>query len=100
MRSVRSQTCSIRSSAARAVLRNARTRAKPQYGLPMGQKTNHIHVWNSLRERAGFSLADIPKETPPSTVSRQATRAGYRDRDLDTLLWTFNPDFPDESNVW
>ena len=24
--------------------------------------TNHVHVWRSLLERAGFTLADIPKE--------------------------------------
>ena len=31
------------------------------YGLPMGRSTVHIHVWKSLLERAGFTLADIPK---------------------------------------
>ena len=28
----------------------------------MGRDRNYIHVWNSLLERAGFTLADIPKE--------------------------------------
>ena len=28
----------------------------------MGRNSNHVHVWNSLLERAGFTLADIPKE--------------------------------------
>ena len=28
----------------------------------MGRYSNHVHVWNSLLERAGFTLADIPKE--------------------------------------
>jgi multiple sugar transport system substrate-binding protein len=32
------------------------------YALPMGRFSNHIHVWNSLLERAGFTLADVPKE--------------------------------------
>jgi multiple sugar transport system substrate-binding protein len=32
------------------------------YALPMGRRSNHIIVWNSLLERAGFSLADIPKK--------------------------------------
>jgi multiple sugar transport system substrate-binding protein len=32
------------------------------YALPMGRTTNHIHVWKGLLERAGFTLADIPKE--------------------------------------
>ena len=28
----------------------------------MGLGTHHVHVWKSLLERAGFTLADIPKE--------------------------------------
>ena len=28
----------------------------------MGLATHHVHVWKSLLERAGFTLADIPKE--------------------------------------
>jgi multiple sugar transport system substrate-binding protein len=28
----------------------------------MGRQTNHIHVWKSLLEQAGFALGDIPKE--------------------------------------
>jgi multiple sugar transport system substrate-binding protein len=30
--------------------------------LPMGRVTNHVHVWKSLVEQAGFTLEDIPKE--------------------------------------
>ena len=30
--------------------------------LPMGFATHHVHVWKSLLERAGFTLADIPRE--------------------------------------
>jgi multiple sugar transport system substrate-binding protein len=30
--------------------------------LPMGRDSNYLHVWNSLLERAGFKLADIPKQ--------------------------------------
>jgi multiple sugar transport system substrate-binding protein len=30
--------------------------------LPMGRTNNHIHVWKSLLEQAGFTLDDIPKE--------------------------------------
>jgi len=30
--------------------------------LPMGRVTNHVHVWKSLLEQAGFTLEDIPKE--------------------------------------
>jgi multiple sugar transport system substrate-binding protein len=42
--------------------RNARTGQRALYGLPMGRTTTHLHVWKSLLERAGFSVADIPKE--------------------------------------
>jgi multiple sugar transport system substrate-binding protein len=41
---------------------NGRTGRRGLYGLPMGRRSNHVHVWRSLLERAGFSLADIPKE--------------------------------------
>ena len=30
--------------------------------LPMGRVTNHVHVWKTLLEQAGFTLEDIPKE--------------------------------------
>jgi multiple sugar transport system substrate-binding protein len=30
--------------------------------LPMGLGTHHVHVWKSLLEQAGFTLADIPEE--------------------------------------
>jgi multiple sugar transport system substrate-binding protein len=30
--------------------------------LPMGRATNHLHVWKSLLEQAGFTLEDIPNE--------------------------------------
>ncbi len=41
---------------------NAKTGQRALYGLPMGRTTNHVHVWKSLLEQAGFTLADIPKE--------------------------------------
>jgi multiple sugar transport system substrate-binding protein len=47
---------------ARAVLLNASTGRKGLYALPIGRTTNHIHVWKSILEEAGFSLSDIPKE--------------------------------------
>jgi multiple sugar transport system substrate-binding protein len=49
----------------RAVLLNARTGQKALYALPMGQVSNYIHVWNSLLERGGLSLEDVPKEWEP-----------------------------------
>ncbi len=42
--------------------RNAKTGQKALYGLPMGRTTNHLHVWKSLLETAGYELADIPRE--------------------------------------
>ena len=44
------------------MLVNQRTGQRALYALPMGRTTNHVHVWTSLLERAGFTLADIPKE--------------------------------------
>ena len=44
---------------------NASTGQRALYGLPIGRDTNHIHVWKSLLERAGFTLADIPKAWDP-----------------------------------
>jgi multiple sugar transport system substrate-binding protein len=41
---------------------NGRTGRRSLYALPMGRSSNHIHVWNSLLERAGFTLADVPTE--------------------------------------
>jgi multiple sugar transport system substrate-binding protein len=46
----------------RATLLNGRDGEAGLYALPMGRITNHIHVWQSLLERAGFTLADVPKE--------------------------------------
>jgi multiple sugar transport system substrate-binding protein len=43
-------------------LLDASTGRRGLYALPMGQITNHVHVWRSLLEQAGFTLADIPKE--------------------------------------
>jgi len=44
------------------VLLNQKTGQRALYALPMGRTTNHIHVWKSLLEQAGFTLDDIPKE--------------------------------------
>ncbi len=44
------------------VLANHTTGQKGLYALPIGRTTNHIHIWTSLLKRAGFTLADIPRE--------------------------------------
>ena len=48
-----------------STLLDSKTGRRGLYALPMGRNSYHIHVWNSLLERAGFTLADIPKEWEP-----------------------------------
>jgi multiple sugar transport system substrate-binding protein len=43
-----------------STLLDGKTGRRGLYALPMGRFSNHVHVWNSLLERAGFTLADIP----------------------------------------
>jgi multiple sugar transport system substrate-binding protein len=43
-----------------ATLLNGRTGGRGLYGLPMGRDTNHVHVWQSLLEQAGFTLTRYP----------------------------------------
>ena len=49
----------------RATLLDATTGRRALYTLPMGRNVNHVHVWKSLLELAGFTLADIPKQWEP-----------------------------------
>ena len=44
------------------MLLNAKTGQKALYALPVARSSNHLHVWKSLMERAGFTRADIPRE--------------------------------------
>jgi multiple sugar transport system substrate-binding protein len=44
------------------VLLNEKTGQRKLYALPMGRTTNHVHVWKTLLEQAGFTLEDIPRE--------------------------------------
>jgi multiple sugar transport system substrate-binding protein len=46
----------------RSTLLDGATGRRGLYLLPLGLASHHVHVWNSLLERAGFTLADIPKE--------------------------------------
>ena len=48
-----------------STLLDGKTGRRGLYALPMGRYSSHVHVWNSLLERAGFTLADIPKEWEP-----------------------------------
>jgi multiple sugar transport system substrate-binding protein len=41
---------------------NEKTGQRALYALPIGRTTNHIFVWKSLLEKAGFTLADVPKQ--------------------------------------
>ena len=43
------------------MLLDAKTGRRPLRAAD-GRATNHVHVWKSLLEQAGFTLADIPKE--------------------------------------
>ncbi len=45
-----------------STLLDGKTGRRGLYALPMGRISNYVHVWNSLLERAGFTLADIPQE--------------------------------------
>ena len=44
------------------MLLNGSTGRRGLHALPMARASNHIHVWRSLLERAGFALSDVPKE--------------------------------------
>src|SRR3954453_11703371 len=52
-------------SLARWTMLDTRTGRRALYGLPIGRVGNYLHVWKSLLARAGFTLADIPKEWEP-----------------------------------
>ncbi len=41
---------------------DATTGRRGLHALPVGRVSNHVHVWKSLLEQAGFTLADVPKE--------------------------------------
>ncbi len=43
-----------------STLLDGKTGRRGLYALPMGRYSNHIHAWNSLLERVGLTLADIP----------------------------------------
>ena len=44
-----------------STLLNGKTGQRGLYALPMSRVSNYVHVWNSLLERAGFTLADVPQ---------------------------------------
>jgi multiple sugar transport system substrate-binding protein len=45
-----------------STLLDGKTGKRGLYALPMGRNSHYVHVWNSLLEQAGFTLANIPKE--------------------------------------
>jgi multiple sugar transport system substrate-binding protein len=45
-----------------STLLDGKTGRRGLYALPMGRYSSHVHAWNSLLERAGFTFADIPKD--------------------------------------
>ena len=42
--------------------RDPKTGHAAMYGLPIGREVNHIHLWQSLLNQSGFTVADIPRE--------------------------------------
>jgi multiple sugar transport system substrate-binding protein len=44
------------------MLLNQKMGKRGLYALPMGRTSNHIHIWTSLLQQAGFALEDIPAE--------------------------------------
>jgi multiple sugar transport system substrate-binding protein len=49
----------------RATLLDATAGRRSLYVLPTGRTTNHVHVWKNLLEKAGLTLADVPREWEP-----------------------------------
>jgi multiple sugar transport system substrate-binding protein len=45
-----------------ATLLDGATGRRGLYGLPMGRRSNHVHVWRTLLGDAGFKLDEVPKE--------------------------------------
>jgi multiple sugar transport system substrate-binding protein len=54
-----------RSALDRATTLDATTGRRGLHALPMAYSSRHVHIWRNLLERAGFTLADIPKEWKP-----------------------------------
>ena len=48
-----------------ATLLDATTGRRAIYALPIAFSTYHVHVWKSLLQQAGFTLADVPKQWEP-----------------------------------
>jgi multiple sugar transport system substrate-binding protein len=45
--------------------RDPKTGQSALYGVPIGREINHVHVWRSVLEEAGFTLDDVPNEWNP-----------------------------------
>ena len=64
-RSATSRTCSTRTRSSAPPCSTRRPAGAASTCCRWACATNHVHVWKSLLERAGFTLADIPKEWEP-----------------------------------
>jgi multiple sugar transport system substrate-binding protein len=96
---------------------NGRTGKRALYHLPVGRNSNYVHVWKSLLERAGFTLADIPEEWEPfwsfwcdqvqpavrKALGREdiwgmalpmSVEASDTSTGLEQFLWAHTPDWP------
>jgi len=63
-----------------ATMLNDATGQRALYALPMGRSSNHIHVWNSLLEEAGFTRDDIPGLRVFGPVGCKQCNDGYKGR--------------------
>src|SRR3569623_280759 len=45
-----------------SILYNNVTKKMAYYGFPLKQQSMHVEIWNDMREKAGFKLADIPTD--------------------------------------
>jgi multiple sugar transport system substrate-binding protein len=51
-----------RDALTRVTLLDATTGQRSLYAVPMAYDTNHLHVWTSLLELGGLTLADVPEQ--------------------------------------
>ena len=61
-RSCRSRACSTRTRSPPPPCSTRPPADAPSTRCRWGSRSNHVHVWSSLLEQAGFTLDDIPKE--------------------------------------
>jgi multiple sugar transport system substrate-binding protein len=65
------------------MLLNQETQQRALYALPVGRASNHVHVWKSLLQRAGFTLPTFRRNGrrsgPSGAIRCSRPYAGQRD---------------------